>query len=458
LTRKRGVYYGGFPNQFRSEKAQYLRDKQEAEDILGQIATRSQYNAIKALGTQGTTAVSRITDDVRHMVQIIAGADVAEVDLVGAREFIDNRLMPIWEKLGQALSEPTLAEPENGLIKIVDALIDERDYWAQQSEQANKTNEQQLQSYENTTANLTEQIKQLQGQLQIASKAAQTNEQKYIALRDQQRTKYEQIINSMQDNISGAQDRETQARNESKQLNEDVTKYRVIVKQLNERLQQFQPDPETESAALEPDGHVVSVVPRDKLAYINLASDDHIYRGLTFTVYDRYQPIPKSGQGKGSLEVIEIMDAISKCRITDDDDTNPITEKDIIANLVWNKDKKYLFCVAGDFDFNGDGQVDPDGTARVIKLIEQWGGRAEPTLSVDTDFFVVGYMPAEPAAPRDEYLETEAEAFQAYQRARQRRQLYGGIRQKAAELGVPTFNLSRFLYFIGYYQQAQAVR
>ena len=81
--------------------------------------------------------------------------------------------------------------------------------------------------------------------------------------------------------------------------------------ELRERLKGFQPTPETEMAALEADGYVVSVIPEDKIAYINLNKKDHIYRGMTFTVYDSYESIPKSGKGKGSLEVVEIMDSIS---------------------------------------------------------------------------------------------------------------------------------------------------
>ena len=76
--------------------------------------------------------------------------------------------------------------------------------------------------------------------------------------------------------------------------------------------------------------------------------------------------------------------------------TNPLREKDPIANLVWHRDKKYRFCVAGDFDFDGDGVAEPDGLTRIAKMIEQWGGLVTATLSVDTDFLLVGFPPQLP--------------------------------------------------------------
>ena len=64
-----------FAIMFYAKTSQYLKDKQDAEDKLDQIVNRNEYNAIKALGSRNKTAVGQITDDVRHMVQIIAGDD-----------------------------------------------------------------------------------------------------------------------------------------------------------------------------------------------------------------------------------------------------------------------------------------------------------------------------------------------------------------------------------------------
>jgi hypothetical protein len=198
----------------------------------------------------------------------------------------------------------------------------------------------------------------------------------------------------------------------------------------------------------------VGIDERERLAYINLAKGDQIYRGLKFSVYDRFAPLPKTGKGKGAIEVIEIMDTISKCRITDFDASNPIMNNDIIANLVWNKDKKYDFCVAGDFDFDGDGSVDPDGLQKITELIEHWGARVVPTLSVDTDFLVIGHPPAIPTKPSEEYG-ADSPIMKAYIKASLRLKEYDETFEKGKALDVPTFNLSRFFYFIGFFEQAK---
>ena len=232
------------------------------------------------------------------------------------------------------------------------------------------------------------QIANLEKQLDDEQKKAKIFEDKYLSLENQLRARNEAIENDLRQQIADIQAQLQKAQDDNKNMAAEMKKYELAVNQLNERLRQFQATPEIEGAALERDGHIVGVDEREQLAYINLAKGQKIYRGLTFTVYDRFSPIPKSGKGKGAIEVIEIMDSISKCRITEFNASNPIMTNDIIANLVWNKDKKFNFCVAGDFDFDGDKLIDQDGLQKITELIEHWGGRVTPTLSVDTDFLV----------------------------------------------------------------------
>ena len=150
------------------------------------------------------------------------------------------------------------------------------------------------------------------------------------------------------------------------------------------------------------------------------------------------------------------MDSISKCRITEYDPTNPITEKDLLANLIWDKDKRYLFCVSGDFDFNGDGVVDPDGRDRIMKMVEAWGGQATGSLSVDTDFLILGQPPEIPERPSEEEIDINSESAVAYNQAIENSRLYNEVLVTGVALGVPTFNRDRFMHFIGYYQQAKS--
>ena len=81
-----------------------------------------------------------------------------------------------------------------------------------------------------------------------------------------------------------------------------------------------------------------------------------------------------------------------------------------------------------------------------------------PDLHVQTDFLVVGRRPTLPARPAEEYIDSNAPEAVRYRQAKARQDAYEQVRADGAALGVPTFPLKRFLYFIGYYQQASNLR
>ena len=89
----------------------------------------------------------------------------------------------------------------------------------------------------------------------------------------------------------------------------------------------------------------------------------------------------------------------------------------------------------------------------MTQLIQHWGGVVTDVVNVDTDFFVVGRRPFVPPRPAEEYA--GGQVMQDYTRAMERDQQYQQNRQTAQSLGTPTFNLSRFLYFVGFYRQAE---
>ncbi|MBN2375152.1 MAG: hypothetical protein JXD22_02030 [Sedimentisphaerales bacterium] len=435
-------------------------DKNSAEDKLAELANNAQISAIKPLaGTvdgRKITAVGKLTEDMQYLSGLIMGSDMAESELPGLKERVDNNLLDIWQTLAE-MPQPELADSKQahglGLAGITKALLDENLRLNEELLRVITQLDESIAQIDKNKADYQNELDQLNTQLNDAVQSAEKTIAQYESLRDESRDTFDGIIKDLETQIASAQGLQKQTSDENTKLKTQIEEYQTAVAQLNERLQQLQPKPDTEIAALEPDGYVISVEERDKIAYINLAENDHIYRGLTFSVYDRFQNIPKTGKPKGSLEVIEIMATISKCRITDFDQTNPIMANDVIANLIWSQDKKYLFCVAGDFDFNGDGLPDSDGYERVTKLIEHWGGRVSSTMSVDTDFLVLGSPSKKPIRPSDEY-ESSDEALQKFQQAEKRALEYQEVCKDGAALDVPTFNLSRFLYFIGYYKQA----
>lgn len=457
-----------------------------AQNDLSEVGNAAEITAAKALRqTHNTrTALSGVTADMRYMAELITGQQADDVELAGLRNFVAQTVDPTSSspdsvfntassvlRAGMMLQgeQPPLVDPENsvtrgylfssegqfiGLKKVLDDLTQEIVNLTQLAVSLSQTIESEKALFAEERDQLQGRINELEQALSQAAVSADTYKTDYDARMEQIQKQYVIIMEERDEQYQATQTQLEQTNNQLTALNQEADSMRTEIRQLRDRLKELQPDPDQERIAMQPDGRIISVIGRDNLAYINLAKNDHIYRGLTFEVYDSYIEMPRSGQGKASLEVIEILDNISKCRIVSSDATNPIMEGDLIANLVWSKDKKYSFCVAGEFDFDGDGEVDSLGRSRIISLIERWGGTTTSTLSVGTDFLVLGHLPVLPIRPSAEEIDSNTPAANAYRKAQKLRDDYDQVRSIASDLGVPTFNRERFLYFIGFYDQA----
>lgn len=222
------------------------------------------------------------------------------------------------------------------------------------------------------------------------------------------------------------------------------------MKRAQEKLNTLVPPPDSETAAYKPDGKILLIDESTKIVHINLGSDDHVYRGLTFSVYEKNTPIPKTGKGKAEIEVFNVGKNISSARITSSNPKNPIIVDDAVANLIWDSDKTNVFVVAGEFDLNGDGKIDYDGAEKIKALIKKWGGRATDEISIDTDYLVLGTTPIVLQRPTFEQTEIDPMAMEKYEASLKRLASYQEVQDRAKTLSIPVFNLERFLYFIGY--------
>jgi len=437
-----------------------------ADQELAEMANTAQVRALKPLvqrsgGRISQTAMSRVAEDMKYLAACVAGPDVGEFDVAGVRSMVESRSGEVMGDVGILLGKEVPQDAsEVGLTGVVQKLMALNVRLAEQTNRQANTMQASIDSLEQQVAAKTEGVASLEKQLaEETSRAAQFKKQ-YDELASEQSERFKSINTDVRDRNEALQQNLDQLQKTHDKQAQELAKAQGMIEELRKQLQDFKARPETEMAALETDGYIVQVVAREKLAYINLHRGDHIYRGLTFAVYDRYEPVPKAGQGKGALEVIEIMDNIAKCRITEMDTANPIMDRDNIANLVWSKEKRYQFCVVGEFDLNGDGKVDGDGRAEVVKMIDQWGGQASDVLSVDTDFLVVGSAPKLPERQGDAFLDLQGGVGegQEYEQAQKRREAYKQTIESANALDVPTFNLSRFLYFVGQPQRAGVVK
>ena len=230
----------------------------------------------------------------------------------------------------------------------------------------------------------------------------------------------------------------------------ELTTAEERIKRAQEKLHALVPSPDSEIAAYKPDGKIILIDDAAKIVHLNIGSDDHVYRGLTFWVYEKNMPIPKDGKGKAEIEVFNVGKNISTARIISFNAKKPIIVGDIVANLIWDSDKTNVFVVAGEFDLNGDGKIDYEAVDKIKALIEKWGGKVADEISIDTDFLVLGTTPTVRKKPTFEQMEVDPMAMEKYEASLKKLTSYKEIQARAQTLSIPVFNLERFLYFIGY--------
>ena len=221
-----------------------------------------------------------------------------------------------------------------------------------------------------------------------------------------------------------------------------------------EKVQQVSPVPDREVAAFKPDGEVILVDEQAKIVHLNIGSDNHVYRGLTFSVYFGNASIAKEGKGKAEVEVFDVAKNFSSARVIRSEIDSPILEGDIVANLIWDSDKANMFVIAGEFDIDNNGSIDRDAIGKIQALIKKWGGGVSDEISIDTDFVVLGRPPVVFKKPTQEQIEIDPTAMQKYNESVRRYDHYKDIESRSQILWIPIFNYERFLYFIGYKERA----
>ena len=260
--------------------------------------------------------------------------------------------------------------------------------------------------------------------------------------------------------VTAAQAQATAAGTELTKASAQIKKLQDSLDRTNAKLAQYRLN--TTKPLLHPAG-LVTRVPGDNTVFINLGEGEGVSQGLTFEVYDKVKGLPAltapSGNsmdngdlpaGKASIEVIRILPGASECRIIKTAGVG-IVEGDLILNLIYNTHTKFDFLVYGDFDLANSGQANPGDAEVIRRLVSQWGGKLTDQVNVDTDFIVLGKEPVVTAlgdspTPLDEERHTKQLAAQ---------DAYNNVKSAAIKMNVPILNQNRFLYFVGYYDQAK---
>jgi BRCT domain type II-containing protein len=110
---------------------------------------------------------------------------------------------------------------------------------------------------------------------------------------------------------------------------------------------------------------------------------------------------------------------------------------------VYDRERRLRFVLVGKMDINGDGI---DDTEQLKALIQEFGGKVDPALTVQTDYLVVGEEPTVPSAPA---AADSPMVKQMYDEARKRFIEYTEARARAENFSIPILNLNRFLGLVG---------
>lgn len=438
---------------FYVKSEEYRTQLDSSKSDLQKIANRTEQGALgKIVGKvdEGKSYLGTLSERYDKLYSIITGVAPAE-DLSADAKLNDitMQINKLTEMLGQSAS-PAVGPEGIALIKLASDL---------------KTRADDLQT---KMDNLTAQYQQLQDQYNADKQEAAFKEQQLVA----QVESYQQNANDiqakydqLQKQLSGSFDEQIQAvnkrleeeQNKLKQkqmeLTDTETKLAQADKSLKEalgRLEAIRPRPDKEVAAYQPDAGILRVDLQNSLVYLDSGSDDHVYRGLTFAVFDRNAPIPETGEGKAEIEVFQVEPKVSVARIVRGNKKNPIVKEDLVANLIWDSKSSNKFVVLGDFDFNDDGRVDADGNQRIREMIERWGGIVDDEITIDTDFVIVGQVPAPLPQPEQAEADIDPSLMEKYQASLNAMKTYNVKLERAKELSAPVFNQKRFFYLIGY--------
>lgn len=446
----------------------------ERQDEINKLASQEEVRSIGAIvGTKlpGQSNLGTVIEHLDQVVKLVKGAPVrvtsAEVKVAEARQAIQ----PLLEKARAyvTLPAPAVADPNADSANPADpnaaamppvalaTLIDNLLAKLEQTTQEKVATDQQLatlrQRFTDAVTDMNDAKQQSTAKVAAYEGQVSAIKADYVKLSAQLEQTSKEQLGTIRGDLAKAQ-------TNAKQLNDDLLKTQAELNVAQGRLQgaltqvsEIRPAPDKEAPAFQSDGSVFLVDQVAGVVHVNLGSDDRVYQGLTFSVYDRTAGIPRDGKPKAQVEVFSIDPKISAARVLSFDPKNPIATGDLIANLIWDPTGQNQFVVVGDFDVNGDGKADYDGVSRIETLIQKWGAAVAKEVTSGTDYVILGDEPKVPTEPTPEVQTADPTAQERYDAARQRNVQYHQIRQRAEALWVPIFNYDRFLYFTGYANQ-----
>lgn len=154
------------------------------------------------------------------------------------------------------------------------------------------------------------------------------------------------------------------------------------------------------------DGRIVDLSPTTGRVYVNLGSEDGLYRKISFSVFGRGIEL-EAGLEKATIEITNILGPhSSEARILSQNERDPILPNDQIVTATWEPGGyKVPVAISGLIDLNGDGDSDLERLKGFI--IKNHGeiaavmnevGEIEGKIDLNTRYLIVGDEPQEDRA------------------------------------------------------------
>lgn len=435
-------------------KAEEYRSQFQAQqsnvDKIANVREQTSLNRIVGRAESGQSYLGTMQAMVNRLYRAITGQDPSEE--VPADIKVNEAVMQInaaLVDLGQDAG-PTLGADGISLLGTIKDLKQKLDASRAQTQQLQAAYTALENDLDQTKAQLAQRQTLFLSELQTSQSLADEIRGQFDQLQEQTRSATDEQIQSYRDRLEGEQARLRQGQLEMQEAERKMKETGALLDQAMAKLEAIKPKPDVKVTAFNPDARIVRVDLQNGLVTLDIGSKDHVYRGLTFAVYQSNMPIPEDAQGKAEIEVFQVGEQVSVARIIRSDKRNPIVPEDLVVNLIWDARTNKQFIVIGDFDTDGDGRVEPDGAARVRELIERWGGTIQNDATIDTDFMVIGVEPVIPPRPTQDELDADPTALQRYEAAVQKSKIYNDLLAKAGNLRIPTFSYQQFIYLIGY--------
>jgi hypothetical protein len=252
------------------------------------------------------------------------------------------------------------------------------------------------------------------------------------------------------DKLEAAEEKQKQQNIEMVEITDKLEEATFQLDEALTKIESIKSTPDNQVMAFKADATVFTADLQNGLVYLNVGSKDHVYTGLTFSIFDRNAPIPKDGKGKAEIEVFRVSQSSCVAKMLSTSKRDPVINNDIAVNMIWNSKTSNTFMVIGEFDFDGNGLVDRIGKKKIEQMIKQWNGRLVKELTIDTDFIVVGKEPKEMDIPTIQQIENDPEIEETYEKSIEKFDEYQVMLDKAKVLSVPVFNRQRFMQLTGY--------